>query len=216
MWVSDYFALSPSFGRENIPATTGGMTSTDKTKLIDALSSAIASVKSTFGVMDPVWGDVHVIARAPKPAVGGGSGLTPALRMAEAGTLSGGKYEANGGSSYQFVVAMTSPPQFWSIRPFGESEDPASPHYADQTALYGNNTFKQLPFTLTDVMAAAESTQSFDYWAPMSVGGRAREPLLPADGGAAASRWLLLSVIPGLGIASIAIRLRRRRTRVDD
>lgn len=218
VWVEDYFLLSPTFGRETIPSTTAGMTSADKTKLIDALSSAIASVKSMFGIMDPVWGDVHVIQRAPYPAVGGGSGITPALRMAEASSFDtvNNRYVANGGSSYQFVVAMTSPPQFWSIRPFGESEDPASPHYADQSALYGNNTFKQMPFTLADVTAAAESTQSFDYWAPMSVGGRALEPQLPAAADASNSRWLLALVIPALGVGLFAAaRLGRRRTGID-
>ncbi len=214
-WVSNYFQQTGlSFGRETIPATTAGMTSADKTKLIDALSAAITSVKSNFGIMNPVWGDVHVIQRAPYPGVGGGSGMTPALRMAEASSYDSvnHRYVANGGSSYQFVVAMTSPVQFWSIRPFGESEDPASPHYADQSALYGNNTFKQLPFTLIDVIAAAESTQSFDYWAPMSVGGRALEP--QAAGGSSVSPWLLLLAVPALGVGAATARLRRRRSSI--
>jgi len=217
-WVSNYFQQAGlSFGRENIPATTAGMTASDKTKLIDALVAAIASVKSMFGIMNPVWGDVHVIQRAPYPAVGGGSGITPALRMAETSSFDAGnsRYLANGGSSYQFVVAMTSPPQFWSIRPFGESENPASPHYADQSALYGNNTFKLMPFTLADVTASSESTQSFDYSAAPPVGGRAVEPMLPEGSSGANRPWLLLLVIPALGVAILAAGLRRRGARRD-
>jgi acyl-homoserine-lactone acylase len=215
-WVSIFFQQSGlSFTRENIPATAGALTSTDKTNMILALTYAINVVKANLGIMNPVWGNVHVIQRAPYPAVGGGSGITPALRMAETSNydVANKRYLANGGSSYQFVVAMTSPPQFWSIRPFGESEDPASPHYADQSALYGNNTFKQMPFTLTNVIASAESTRSFDYDAGPAVGGRAVEPMLPEGSGGRNRQWLLLLVVPALGVVLVAAGLRWRGRR---
>ena len=98
--------------------------------------------------------------------------------MANATSFSGGVYWAAGGSSYQFVVAMTSPPSFYSIRPYGESEDAASPHYADQTALYTNNQFKLMPFTLSDVIAHSTGSQIYCYdpRRPPSAASRKRRP----------------------------------------
>ena len=175
-WVVDFFALTPTFSRESIPAY-GSLGAADRTKLLDALVTAIADIRGRFGVLNPVWGDVHKISRGAAFPAGGGSAETPGLRMANATSFSGGVYWAAGGSSYQFVVAMTSPPSFYSIRPYGESEDAASPHYADQTALYTNNQFKLMPFTLSDVIAHSTGSQIYYYDPPApAVGGIAEAP----------------------------------------
>ena len=217
-WVIDFFALGPTFGRENVPAY-GSMAAADKTKLIDALVTAIGNARANFGIMNPVWGDVHKIPRGALYPVGGGSGQTPALRMANTTTLSGGVYQAYDGSSYQFVVAMTSPPTFYSIRPYGESEDPASPHYADQTALYGNNQFKLMPFTLADVIAHSGPPQVLDYYPAVTpVGGLAvqAEPAATPTDGAGNRRirlaYLVVFVAIGLVVAGLAWRRRCRPT----
>lgn len=165
------------------------MTSADKTKLLDALAQAITNVRAAFGSINPVWGDVHKIPRGRMYSVGGGGKAAPALRIADTSSFTGGVYQATNGSSYQFVVAMTTPPQFWSIRPYGESEDPASPHYADQTVLFANNQFKLMPFTLTDVTAHSGAPQVLTYY-PASVGGLAFRATPVATGTGGASSWL--------------------------
>ncbi len=214
-WVVDFFALSPAFGRENIPAY-GSLGAADKTKLLDALVTAIADVRSRFGEMGPVWGDVHKISRGAAYPVGGGSSETPALRMANATSFSNGVYWAAGGSSYQFVVAMTSPPSFRSIRPYGQSEDTASPYYADQTAIYANDQFKLMPFTLADVIDHSIGSQIYNYTPATAVGGIAEAPAvtaLPADraaatGGGAAYAFgvMLASVVLVAGAGGWAAR----------
>jgi hypothetical protein len=131
-------------------------------------------------------------------------------------SLSGGVYQAYDGSSYQFVVAMTSPPAFYSIRPYGESEDPASPNYADQTALYANNQFKLMPFTLADVIANSGPPQVLDYLSTAaSVGGRAiqTDPAATSTGGAGSwhGRFAYVAALLAIGLFVIMIAWQRRR-----
>jgi hypothetical protein len=63
--------------------------------------------------------------------------------------------------------------EFWSVRPLGESEDPASPHYADVSALYSANQYKRLWMTLNDVLAHQTSAITLTYSPeqPPAVGG---------------------------------------------
>jgi acyl-homoserine lactone acylase PvdQ len=34
----------------------------------------------------------------------------------------------------------------WSVLPYGESQDPANPHYADQAAIFGRGEYKDTQF----------------------------------------------------------------------
>ena len=74
------------------------------------------------------------------------------------GRAEGPRLRVSRGSSYQMVVEMAEVPVARSCFPFGISEDPASPHFADMTKLYSRMEYKPVWFTPEDVKANAEST----------------------------------------------------------
>jgi acyl-homoserine-lactone acylase len=178
LWVVDFYALGPGFGRENLPPV-GSVSVADQQKMLTALDQATTFMMSTFGRLNPAWGDVHKMKRGSYvfPLAGGNQTL-PSLRMTNTDSFSGGVWWATSGSSYMFVAALTDPVEFWSVRPLGESEDPTSPYYADVTDLYSTNQYKRLWMTLADVQAHQTSATTLTYSPeqPPAVGGIAELP----------------------------------------
>ncbi len=167
LWHRDFFALSPGISASN-PPPFSGLSEAAKDKMIQALQSSTAEMKSKFGTVDKRWGDVHVIQRGGNFGVGGGNSTLPTLRMAgvDSYSTSAQAWVATGGSSYMFVAAMSDPVELWSVRPLGQSENPSSPHYNDQTALYAANQYKRVWMTRADVEANAISSVTLAYNGP--------------------------------------------------
>lgn len=66
---------------------------------------------------------------------------------------------AHGGSYIQAVrLAPGECPQLRTIVTYGESSDPSSPHFSDQTRLYSQKGWNTMPFCADDVAKAAVST----------------------------------------------------------
>jgi acyl-homoserine-lactone acylase len=191
LWVVDFYALGPSFGRENLPSP-GSVSDDDQEKMLTALDQATSFMMTNFGRLDPAWGDVHETKRGRYVlSLAGGNQTLPSLRMTNTDSFSAGVWWATGGSSYLFVAALTDPVEFWSVRPLGESESPTSPHYADVSALYSANEYKRLWMTLADVQAHQTSAITLTYPPetppPPAVGGIAELPDTaqgPIDGAA--------------------------------
>jgi len=49
------------------------------------------------------------------------------------------------------------PKEIWSLLPYGESEDPASPHYNDQTKLHSERKLKRFWFAPREILDHTES-----------------------------------------------------------
>ena len=56
------------------------------------------------------------------------------------------------------VVELSDPPVARSVLPFGNSEDPESPHHSDQAVLFGERKLKPVWYTLDDIRDNLEST----------------------------------------------------------
>jgi acyl-homoserine lactone acylase PvdQ len=111
---------------------------------LETLQGATAYLSATFGRVDVVWGDVHKIKRGDSAfAVGGAPPGTEALHQIWSVIAEDGTYQITGGSAYTSVVQLGSPPRSWSALPYGNSEDPMSPHFSDQALLQSGNKLKQ-------------------------------------------------------------------------
>tara|TARA_A100001037_G_scaffold306047_1_gene348824 strand:+ start:205 stop:558 length:354 start_codon:yes stop_codon:yes gene_type:complete len=76
---------------------------------------------------------------------------------------SDGAFEIWGGSAYTSVISLSSPPAAWTALPFGNSEDPGSPHYADQAELQTGNRLKQTWMADEDVLANVTNIRTVPY-----------------------------------------------------
>ena len=68
-----------------------------------------------------------------------------------------GTIHCKDGWGHLMVVMEGEPKQVWSLLPFGQSEDPTSPHYDDQAKLHSERKLKRFWLTPEEVLANTES-----------------------------------------------------------
>lgn len=117
-----------------------------------------------FGNLDARWGEYSRLQHGEQdlPCAGHGGSGSPALRPTR-GELRQGKRIANFGTSYAMVVDFSGRGRAASILPFGQSEDPDSPHFADQSPLYSWGKYKPAWFHQDEVQANKSSEFYLDY-----------------------------------------------------
>ncbi|CUI05610.1 acylase [Massilia antarctica] len=120
-----------------------------------ALANAVLTTQANGWASDATWGQVQQSERGGKriPIHGGDEryGIYNAITSLP---QADGRREVVEGSSYiQTVMFDRNGPQAQAVLAYGQSVDPASPHYADQTALYSRKTWPTLPFTETQIAA---------------------------------------------------------------
>lgn len=71
-----------------------------------------------------------------------------------------GQFQGIGGQSCTTIVVHTTPPQAWSITPFGISDDPESPHFVDQAELFSAQKFKPMWFGMGQLKGSEKSRLS--------------------------------------------------------
>jgi acyl-homoserine lactone acylase PvdQ len=73
------------------------------------------------------------------------------------------KLVARGGQCVTSVVLLTDPPVVRSVVAYGQSNNPASPHFADQAPLYSEERFRAVPWTMEQLKPFIESTRQYQY-----------------------------------------------------
>ncbi len=123
-----------------------------------ALVDAVRELKKTYGTVAVAWGDHHVIKRGERtvPVPGGGKDVQT-LFMATGDRYEDGVWSCGSGCSFIMVIELGDPPRAFSLLPFGNSEDPESPHYSDQSVLFGQRKLKPAWFILEEIQANLES-----------------------------------------------------------
>ena len=69
---------------------------------------------------------------------------------------------ADYGSAFTMVVALGESAVGWSLVPYGNSERPDSPHYADQAPLWTERRLKRAWFTPEEIEANLESRMEIE------------------------------------------------------
>lgn len=132
--------------------------------ILEALEEAVKEMLRLYGNINVSWGCVHVIERkGVELPVAGGTKELPALWMAT-GDMKEGKMICNSGSSFTMVVVLKrSRVEAYTLLPYGESEEPDSPHYIDQMYLKSQSKLKKVLFYLEELMKNVESKTVLSY-----------------------------------------------------
>lgn len=142
------------------------------TGLVD-LAETLEALRARWGTLEVPWGQVNRLQRPPQDdpaflsdslpsvAVGGAAGAVfafyPSFDPAHERWTVGRQYGTAGNSTLQ-VVDFGAEPVARSVSVFGQSADPASPHFFDQAPLYALRMFKPAWWTLAEVQAHAART----------------------------------------------------------
>jgi acyl-homoserine lactone acylase PvdQ len=87
----------------------------------------------------------------------GGTGLYGVLHPDEGIDEPNGQIHCNDGWGHLMIVMEGNPKQIWSLLPYGESQDPSSPHYNDQAKLHSQRKVKRFWFTPEEILHHKES-----------------------------------------------------------
>jgi len=126
-----------------------------------ALVQAVDSLVERHGTPTPRWGDINVIALTDGTQFSSGAadsvsqGMWQTSQRPKRGP--DGKWRCVAGSDGLMMAEMTSPPRVFTMVPYGQSDNPASPHFADQTPRYVRGQYKRAWFTREMIMKNAKS-----------------------------------------------------------
>lgn len=130
--------------------------------LAEAFEKSVAR-QARAGTSDARWGDVFRVGRGEVswPVGGGGDdklGITTLRTMGYGPPREDGtRWGVRGQTSTQ-VVELSRPIRSWGYLPIGESDDPASPHYADQARdLFSKRELKPTEWRPEDLEGHIES-----------------------------------------------------------
>lgn len=114
-----------------------------KIEILQQLVNAAWWLSNSYGTLDVRWGAMHRIRRGARTfAVNGGSRKTQSLRIANIDVVNGNVGYCRSGSAFMMIVEMSRPARAFSAKPYGQCEDPSSPHFDDMTELYCNDQLK--------------------------------------------------------------------------
>lgn len=131
-------------------------------KVRDHVAAALAALENRWGRADVTWGEVHRISRGERelPIAGAGSERAAdpftTLFMTGAGKADDGRYFVDRGSSWlQMVTYRDGRVAAKTGLPFGNSNDPASPDYANQMEFFATRRLKSALLTRPEIEAGS-------------------------------------------------------------
>ncbi len=132
--------------------------------LLAALDQTVQQMQRTYGKIEAPWGDVFRLKRGDRtwPLSGAGGEGIGVLRTVGGGDPDRyGLITANRGQSCTTLVLLSDPVQSFSVAPWGQSNRPDSPHYADQAdRLFSREQFKPTWYTKEALMQNLESKKT--------------------------------------------------------
>ena len=113
---------------------------------------AVEQVTRRYGRADVAWGEVHRVRRGDVDVpVGGCTGALGCFRVLQYSDAPDGKRIARGGDGWVLAVEFTPVPRAYSVLAYGQSNNPTSPYFADQAAMFARGEMKRVAFTAEDV-----------------------------------------------------------------
>jgi len=161
-WFSAYCRAFPGVPVRDLVSRMGVPSAHETDVAVRALEEAVGFMLREYGRLDVRWGNVHKMRRSQLEQEVGGAGLLDPLNQIVEGDFVRGVSYAGGGHAFVMVAHMTEPVESFTIVPFGSSENPQSPHYADQMALFAKCQLKKAWFTEDDIFTNLESAWGSD------------------------------------------------------
>ncbi|HID86142.1 MAG TPA: hypothetical protein EYP55_02045 [Anaerolineae bacterium] len=163
VWYKRYRELGGSIGVGRRQEPTPSVE--ERRRAFQALKGTVEFMLEQYGTVEVPWGEVHVLKRGERLyTMGAADWEFQTVHMASATAIGSGQeryqdgiWYTHAGSSYMFLVELGDPVRAWSVKPFGQSGDPASPHFADQTELFSRREMKPLWFSEEEVLSNLES-----------------------------------------------------------
>ncbi len=123
---------------------------------LKALEEALRRIEKNFGKAEVAWGEVNVVERGGTFAMDG-TGVFDVLHPDDGALQEDGRIHSDDGWGHLLVVEESNPKRAWSLLPYGESENPASPHFNDMTKLHSQRKMKPLWLSPQEILAHTES-----------------------------------------------------------
>ncbi|MBC8134537.1 MAG: penicillin acylase family protein, partial [Fibrella sp.] len=158
-WLLQPFVWAQLFVGTYVPATYGAtapLAERFPAECAKALEDAAEWLQAYGFPLDVAWGELHRLRRGSVdlPCDGGLDSLVPfGGRLNEVD----GKTTVTFGTSFRSVVELLPDgnPNIWACLPWGNADDPSSPHYADQLPLAARREYRRVPWTREAVEAEA-------------------------------------------------------------
>ena len=151
--------------------TFWGSSESDPKKKLALLSATVEQMTADFGTPLIAWGEVNRYQRIDGSIYQAFSDSLPSIAIPHAsgrwGALAayGARYHNNTkkiygtrGNSFVAVVEFGDKVEAYSLLAGGQSGDPSSKHFDDQTSLYVDGAFKKVPFYKEEVLRRAIET----------------------------------------------------------
>lgn len=150
-WLLQPFVWEKLYVGTYLPAdynTTAPLAERYPEECANALVNAAEWLRAFGYPLDVTWGELHRLRRGnvDLPCDGGLDSLVPnGGRLNEAD----GKTTVQFGSSFRSVIELLPDgnPHIWAGAPWGNSDDPSSPHFADQLPLAARREYRAVPWT---------------------------------------------------------------------
>ncbi|CAM2932898.1 penicillin amidase [Flavobacterium succinicans] len=150
-------------------STTKGTKETQAFILKKSYKEAVVALEKQLGtnVASWTWNKVHTVEHqhplgkvsALKPIFNVGpfeiAGTNEVINNLMFGLNASGNYKVTGGPSTRRVIDFSDVENSWSIIPTGQSGNPMSAHYADQTQLYNEGKFRKMKMNKAEIVTTS-------------------------------------------------------------
>ncbi|HTL15716.1 MAG TPA: penicillin acylase family protein [Patescibacteria group bacterium] len=147
------------FGRFNSPSrqSIDIHDSEEQRMALEAMKTALDRLENRFHKTSVPWGSINIVKRGGEFPLEGADTFFDPLHVDEGQEGPDGRIYCNDGWGHLLVIREGNPKQIWSLLPYGESEDPASPHFNDQAKLHSQSQVKPFWFYPGDILGHVES-----------------------------------------------------------
>ena len=129
----------------------------------ETLSAVAAEFQKSQVPLDVAWGDLHRFRRGTVDLPGNGaSGSYGVFRVIYFAPAADGKYQSVAGDSYVAAVEFSNPVKAKVLLTYGNSSDPASPHFGDELAISAKKDLRDAWISREEIQKHLEERTQFD------------------------------------------------------